>query len=616
MKEQMKYIMTKKGQKFLLHPTLPDGTKAKIYCVVSLENYPKLEGVFQQLAEIYLELKRLADQQKKRPLSQCFTEIVEVALKKIPALDNEDVLLTVMSFLHVWMWEDLKKEYGEKDYLIFNHEIVMAELFNLNPNSLSDPDHSLSYWAYALSWHALWTMRHDEIKGFWLDNYEKIDEYVAHWKRERDLPKIPPNGSIITLSAQHFKECQEAMCKRLFKARQGTSWPTYSLSGGRGHIQLRPPQIDGGIFLPPEQEESLSKAMFKQIRELSDLDADALDILTATWISQARSVESRAIGDIDQFLAIRGLTPKHKGRGRAFKRKQRQEMLRSISRIQNLWFDMGEVEVYSLESKRKKKIKEIIQSRAFVITDTKGQRRLDGLIDVQKFIYVPGAAFAHWIFGPGRQVMQLASKALKYDPYRQKPEKRLARLFTYHWRVEATTGRVVKPYRIATLLEEIGEDEISQDKRKRYPNRVKERLETALDQLKEDNVIAAWQYAENWDENLIQEKRGWFDDFLKVSIFVEAPANIQAHYQTIFDNSQKRHRKAKAALPGPAPNPDPPGGLGELLRSERRRRKVTQMRMAEILGMSASMLSHIENGKANPGTKVREKIRAWLEEKS
>lgn len=614
MKEQMKYIETDKGKKFFIQPTLPDGTKANGCWCESLENCQKLQGAFQQIAEIYPELKRLAGQQKKRPLSQCFTELKEYALKKMPELDNEDLLFPLGAYWYVWILEDLKKEYGDKDYLCFNHDLVMAKLFNLKLQSfhkMPGISISMSYWAHALSWHALWTIRHNEIKGFWLENYERIDEYVAQWEREYGKP----SRYLTVLSAQHFRECQEAMCKQLFEARPGTPWPTYSLSGGRGHIQLRPPQIDGGLFLPPEQEESLAKAMFKQIRELSDLDADSLDILTSTWITQARSVESRAIGDIDQFLAMRGLTPKHKGRGRAFKRKQRQEMLRSISRIQNLWFDMGEVEIYSPESKGRKKTKEAIQSRAFSITDTKGQRRLDGLVDVQKFIYVPGTAFAHWIFGPGRQVAQLSSMALKYDPYRQKPEKRLARLFTYHWRVEATTGRALKKYRVATLLDEIGEDEISQDKRKRYPNKVKERLEKALDQLDKDEVIAAWQYEESWNENIILEKRGWFDDYLLTNILVEAPARIQAQYQTIFDNSQKRLRKGKAALPGPTPAPAPPGGLGELLRKEIERRKFTQARLAEILEVTPAYVSQIVNSQTNPGAKVREKIRAWLEEK-
>lgn len=104
--------------------------------------------------------------------------------------------------------------------------------------------------------------------------------------------------------------------------------------------------------------------------------------MTFTWISQAgNNPNSRAVADIDKFIAMRGLTPKHSGRGKAFRKEQRQEALRAITHILCLWLDMGEVEIFEGKGKTRK---DVVVSRAYTITDIRGQRRLDGFVDAQK----------------------------------------------------------------------------------------------------------------------------------------------------------------------------------------------------------------------------------------
>ena len=41
--------------------------------------------------------------------------------------------------------------------------------------------------------------------------------------------------------------------------------------------------------MPPEEVEAWAQRMWRQREELSDLDADALDILSALWLYQART---------------------------------------------------------------------------------------------------------------------------------------------------------------------------------------------------------------------------------------------------------------------------------------------------------------------------------------
>ena len=461
-------------------------------------------------------------------------------------------------------------------------------------------------------------------KGFWnqtLSGLDKTIEGLTTWRPEAeaepavsDIAGIDSYGQYIpVLSAKRIIETRDAMSKKLFQERPDTPWPTFPFSEG-GFIQLRPPDLETQLLLPPEKLDLLAEKMFTQIRKLSDRTADAFDIMTSTWIDQAKNVDSRARGDIDKFLAMRGLVTKHKDRGRAFRKKQRQEMLEDISLISFLWFDLGEVEIYYKDGNKTKKKKEAIRSRAFAITDTTGQPRFDGFVeDVHKFIYVPGLAFAHYLIGPGRQVMQLSSLALKYDPDSQKPEKRLTRYLSSLWRIEAKNSRFVKNYKVETLLEAVGEDAISPNRIKNHPGDARRRLEKALDRLHKDQVIAGWQY-ERLDED-ITDKRGWFDAYRKTTIIIEAPAEIQEHYRSIFENTRKRIAKLPAPKAAPAPAPHF-NGLGEKLRTERRRRKLTQLQMGEILGVSPGRVSQIETGRDNPSAKVQDKIRAWLSEKS
>ena len=125
-----------------------------------------------------------------------------------------------------------------------------------------------------------------------------------------------------------------------------------------------------------------------------------------------------------------------------------------------------------------RQVRKAIQSRAFTITDLFGQIRLDGGLDVEKFIFRPGKVLAHFLFGPGRQSAMLSAKALAYDPYRQKWEKRLARYLSYQWRCRAHNGDYLQPFRVATLLDATGAELDRRD-----PARTRTRLEKALDTL-------------------------------------------------------------------------------------------------------------------------------------
>lgn len=417
--------------------------------------------------------------------------------------------------------------------------------------------------------------------------------------RQGVLPLLQ-EAHLTVLSAAHYQAVREAIYKNTFQRVDGLPWPTALVATGaaRGQVQLRPIVTDTQTWLPPEEVEAWAQRMWRQRADLSDLDADALDALSTLWLNQARTAKDDAIAHVDDLLALRGLKAHRSGQGRrgGYNPAQRVAMLQTLDRLQSLWLQITEMDVYgdAATGSRRRTTQKGIHSRAFVLTDLFGQLRPDGFLDVEQFVFRPGHVFGHFLFGPGRQTALLSAQALHYDPVRQTWEKRLTRYLSYQWRCRAHNGDYLQPYQVSTLLAAIG---VPVDHR--HPARTRARLEHALDTLLRDHVIAAWQYAQ-WEEALAS-RPGWMDHWLQATIMIEPPDVIQQQYERLA------HHEAtvRAALPTA-------DTLGARLRRQRRRRGLTLIQAAEQLGLSPSYLSRLEQGRR--GDRLPSAVLRHLEE--
>ena len=413
------------------------------------------------------------------------------------------------------------------------------------------------------------------------------------------LSDLLQNRNLNVFSSPDYHALREALARKdLFREVEGVPWPTAFLDKGgvRGRAHLRPAAVENQPLMSLEEVDAWAKMMWQQREELSDLDADALDALSAIWLAQARSVNDDAIADVDELLAMRGLQPKKSGQGRrgGYRPEQRAQMLQALSHIQNIWLDMAEVDVYEDTGKgKKRRTKQAIQSRPFVITDRMGQIRLDGYMDVQRFIFRPGKVFARFLMREGRQTALLSAKALHFDPYRQKWEKRLTRYLSWQWRTQAYNGQYMRPYRVATLLEQVGE---AIDKN--APSRTRERFEKALDTLQSEGVIGAWQY-DRWDEDAA-DKRGWAKRWEQATVLIEPPDEIRDHYQASIEKPvEGRKQQAHSDT------------LSERVKARRKMLRLSQLQAAEQIGISQALLSQIERGR-KPSSATQKKLEAWL----
>jgi DNA-binding XRE family transcriptional regulator len=415
-----------------------------------------------------------------------------------------------------------------------------------------------------------------------------------------------PDGMLVVLSSENFQSLREALYKNSFRQVEGSPWPTATLDrqGSKSFAELRPAAMDLEPLLAPRTIEAWAATMWKQQSELSDLDADALDALCALYLNQAREADDTAVADVDEILAMRGLKPKRGGQGRrgGYEPEQRAEMLKALSHIQNIWINIAEVMVYEGAGKgrqAKRPVTKSLQSRPFIITDRMGQIRLDGYLEVERFIFRPGKAFAAFLFGSGRETGILFQKALQYDPFRRKWEKRLTRYISWHWRGASLNGDFAQTYQVQQLLDAVGE-RINE----RYPSKTRARLEQALEHLRVDRVLAKWSY-EGWVPSTTFE-RGWAESWLDATIVIDAPEVIRTYYT--------QWRAAEPSLTEHAASARETSDIGERITRHRKMLGLSQQQAATGLGIRQGYFSKIERGKASPSPQLKRRIEAWLME--
>lgn len=381
---------------------------------------------------------------------------------------------------------------------------------------------------------------------------------------------------------------QQALSLQRFEEHPDSRFPRANLTRGgvKAFAELRPRGPEEDAFLTPEELEAIERAMWRHCEELSDSDADTLDGIMSTWLAAARSPTDRVPVCIDDLLRLRGLKAKRGGSGRrgGYGPDQRAALWRCLLHLQDIWVDVAETKPRGKQKPRK------IQSKALIMTDRVGQQRIDGSMDVERILITPGAAFGAFLFGPGRQTALLSAEALRYHPKRLRIEKRLARLFAWHWRAGARSGgNHIRPYRVRTLAEEVG----LETDRPKNPARVRDRLETALNRLETDRLIGGWEYRDLNEDTL--PRQGWLRRWLDARVLIEAPEQIKDAYRRLD------------RLPASQGE-----GLGERFRRRRGELGLSQLRAAEQIGMSRRSVITLERG-GKLNRRLQAKVSAWLD---
>jgi len=284
---------------------------------------------------------------------------------------------------------------------------------------------------------------------------------------------------------------------------------------------------------PPRDSSLLREAvasLWQTTKELTDLDGDVLLAALCQAMGTGPDTTERGVWlTVDALLDYRGIAPKtHRDgslRHRAGHRAEdRAQIAASMDRLDQLWVRLREVEVMEPQARAKpRRARYTHESKVLVITERLLQ---DGLPIAWR--YSPGTWLAPFLTVPNRQVALLMQQALRYDPYRQRWEKRLARYLTCHLRMDAKNGRPLVR-RIGPLL-----DELHLPVDRRHPERTRGRFETALHRLARDGVIDGWDYTGEARGVLATlPSRGWLEWWRGTTITITPSRAIQDRYASI-----------------------------------------------------------------------------------
>src|SRR6266487_2776365 len=367
----------------------------------------------------------------------------------------------------------------------------------------------------------------------------------------KQLPAIPyvvSSGTLIpsALPVQAILEaCSNASegAKDWRESKGGKIMYEHRTQVGSTWVEMRPGET--------EPDDMTIQALWQQVRNLSDLDADVFLAIMAQSIVGDADPKGFVWITAQHILGYRGIVPRMQRDEKTGKKRQaghRQEDIAEVAacveRLSNMWL---RVKQWILEPNpgKKKGPKRTAFSRAcrpILVAETIYQHEL-GDDDRETSVAVawkvsPGTWIEPFLTAPNRHMAWIMQRTLQYDPYHEKWEKRLARYFTFHLRINASHAGKVLKRNIGDLIKEL-----SLPVDERHPERTKQRLNQAMDNLVSDSIISAWEYHQ---DNAKLPSRKWLDQWLGWDILVHATSSTTERYQNIASNAERRGLKAVA----------------------------------------------------------------------
>lgn len=377
------------------------------------------------------------------------------------------------------------------------------------------------------------------------EQYWKLHQTVTGLTQPlpRTLPIIPyvvDHGALIVAShpvqaiIAAYSNAQSGASQ--WKPSVSTSLPTYTHEKEAGTTQV--------LIRPDDPETSLDpttiQSLWEQVRNLSDIDGDVLLTMIAQTIATQHDEKDCVWITSKSILDYRGIQPiKKKVNGRYRRAGHRQEDLSGvascIARMSNTWIRVEqwiEEDINQASRKRRSKRQQgkpekylyTRDSRLIIVMDIIHQHELQRDTEAEGGEVVPRVPLAvAWRYQLGawldpflqeanREVAWLLKQVLSYDPYHELWEKRLARYFTFHMRMNVEKGGTTINREIGRLIEEL-----SLPVNRRDPEKTRQRFEKALNRLEVDGIISAWEYH---GDNPKLPLRRWLETWLASSVQV------------------------------------------------------------------------------------------------
>lgn len=277
-----------------------------------------------------------------------------------------------------------------------------------------------------------------------------------------------------------------------------------------------------------------SNALWEQVKKYqTDLQID-LGFFAIALCIRSKEPDHSAWVYASAFLESRGLAKSTKQisdnvrRNAGWRPDNYREVAQGFSNLEKIWLTINQsidLDEYDRRTKKRKKSRFTYKGRFLIVKGALTQKDLGttGNEGVEVAWHIaPGDWLATFLETPNRQVAYLSEKALRYDPYRQKWEKYLARYFFFNGHMNAKGHGSVFNRQIDRLLQDCSL-EIEQDRQQR----TRDHFEKAMNQIQKDGFIDRWHYTSHKD-GYIPSKRSWLDEWLGQMITVEIAPRKQA----------------------------------------------------------------------------------------
>jgi len=322
---------------------------------------------------------------------------------------------------------------------------------------------------------------------------------------------------------------------------------TYRKAGGTITTSVHPPRDRA-------RADVAVTALWDTVKDFRDLDGDVLLSVLAHALDRTEPDGTTWI-TADAILDDRGIRPKTERAGTVryragYRREDRARIAACMERLERLWVGLRDVtlmEVHPDRGARPRRMRLTHESdgragmSARLVSGRPRRARLtqeDTLLLILERLmqdglpiawrYRPGSWLDPFLARPNRQTALLARQVLRYDPYRERWEKRLARYATFHLRMDAK--------RAAPLVRRIGPllDELNLPMDQRHPERTRARFERALGRLTQDGVIGAWAYTPAAQDILASlPARQWIETWRGLTIALRPASAVAAHYAAL-----------------------------------------------------------------------------------
>jgi hypothetical protein len=311
---------------------------------------------------------------------------------------------------------------------------------------------------------------------------------------------------------------------RGWKATKNAVVYTHEREQATAAVAIRHLDQEGEIV----DKKDISKQLWERVNSYSDLDGDVLLAMLAQLTLVGPDERGGIWITVEDILGHRGIVPKtHETKD--FQKREAghrpidvKEIAVGITRLRDTHVTIRRLQQPKKTGGRVRKVKQ--ESFLLLISDFLVPEGREETLDAAiAWYYRPGDCLEVPVGQIRKKAAWLLKKALEYDPYHQKWQKRLARYFLFHLRI--ATGA----FGGATITRSIGSmlNDAVLPIDKDDPGRTVARFEHAMHVLQEDGHISSW--SEEGYREMMGDRptRHWLDQWLAHELEISAASLLE-----------------------------------------------------------------------------------------